>query len=51
MIDLASTDIWRSERLDNKHRKNGLFDKLSLELVGSREVGNPPHILNKRKPT
>ena len=38
MLNLESTGLRRSDRLNNKPRKKGLFDELSLEVVGSCEV-------------
>ena len=45
MIDMASTGLRRSARLANKPiRKYGLFDKLSLSVIGECEVAKNLHI-------
>ena len=45
MIDLASTDIRISSRLDNKPKqKYGLFEKLYLVVIGAYEEAKNPHI-------
>ena len=52
MINMESPGIRRPDRLDNKPKKNGLFSKLLLALVGAREVDkNDLHISNQRKTT
>ena len=49
MIDLASTSLRRSARFSNKlGNKYGLFDILSLELIGTCEVDKNPHIFLTR---
>ena len=49
MIDLASTSLGISDRLDNEPKqKYGLFSKFSLEIVGSCNVANKPHIFLTR---
>ena len=49
-INLASTGLRRSFRLDNNPppKKNGLFDKLSLAVIGLFEVDKNPHIFLTR---
>ena len=50
MLDLVSTGIMRSSRLGSKPKqKYGLFDKLSLAVVGSHEVAKNPHIFITRE--
>ena len=49
MTDLASTGLRISDRLANKNKqKYGLFDKLSLSVIGSFEVAKNPHIFLTR---
>ena len=46
---MASTDTRRSARLANKQKqRNGLFDKLSLIVVGECELAKKTHILLTR---
>ena len=48
-IDIASTGCSISAKLDNKPRqKYGLFDKLSLLVIGVCELANNPHIFITR---
>ena len=49
VIDVESTGIRISARFDNKPKqKYGLFDKLSLVVVGTCEVANSPNIFLTR---
>ena len=44
MLNLSSTDLRRSVRLENKPKQNyGLFYKLSLAVFGACEVAKNPH--------
>ena len=44
MIDMASTGLRRSSRLNNKYKqKYGLFSKLSVAVIGACEVAKRPH--------
>ena len=46
---MASYGLRISERLANKPRKKyGLFDKLSLEVIGACDMANNPHIFLTR---
>ena len=48
-IDLVSTSLMRSSRLDNKPKqKYGLFVKFSSEVIGACEVANNSHIFITR---
>ena len=45
IMDLESTGLRRSSRLDNKPKqKYGIFAKFSLEVIGACEVDKKPHI-------
>ena len=44
VINLESTGLMRSTRMDNKTKKYDLFDELSLALIGACEVAKNPHI-------
>ena len=45
MINLASTGIMRSSKLDNKPKQNDvLFAKFSLAVIGACGVAKNPHI-------
>ena len=47
---MSSIGLRRYERLANKLRqKYGLFDKLSLAVIGSCELANNPHIFLTRE--
>ena len=49
MVDMASTDIMRYPRLDNKRKqKYGLFAKFALVVVVSCEVSKNLHIFITR---
>ena len=48
MTNLESTDIRGSASFAKKPRKYGLFAKLSLSVVGAREVDYNPHIFLTR---
>ena len=49
MVDLASTSLSISARLDNKPRpKYGLFDKFSLAVIGACEVAKILHVFLNR---
>ena len=49
IIDLESTGLRISDRFANKPKqKYGLFDKLSLVVIGAREVAKNPHIFLTR---
>ena len=49
MIDLESTGLRRSSRLDKKlKQKYGLFDKFLLTVIGACEVYKNPHIFLTR---
>ena len=49
MIDIASTGLRRSTKLDNKPKlKYGLFDQFSLSVIGACEVSKNLHIFLTR---
>ena len=49
MTDMASNGIMIYARLANKTRqKYGLFDKLSLSVIGACEAAKKPHIFIPR---
>ena len=49
MVNMASTDLLNSARLDNKLKpKYSIFAKLSLELVGACEVDLNKHLFLTR---
>ena len=49
MINLESTGISISDRLDNKPKKYGSFDKFSLAVVGACEIDKKSHIFLTRE--
>ena len=50
MTDMASTSIMIYASLANKTRqKYGLFDKLSLSVIGACEAAKNPHIFLTRE--
>ena len=48
IIDLESARIRRSSRLANNPPKNGLFEKLSFDVIGKFEVDNNSNIFPTR---